>query len=103
MGARGLAKGNTLRRPACVHWTGPDVEAWLDAQQDAVLVGIELDESAIRIGDLAAARRRTVVVLGHERDGIPEQLLRRLDQIVEIPMIGTGNSLNVAVAGSLAL
>jgi tRNA (guanosine-2'-O-)-methyltransferase len=42
-------------------------------------------------------------VLGHERTGIPPEALELLDVAVEIPMIGTGASLNVAVAGSLVL
>lgn len=49
------------------------------------------------------ARRPTVAVLGHERDGIPPEALDLLETAVEIPMIGTGASLNVAVAGSLVL
>jgi tRNA (guanosine-2'-O-)-methyltransferase len=43
------------------------------------------------------------VVLGHEQHGIPPEVLDLLDGAVEIPMIGTGTSLNVAVAGSLVL
>lgn len=43
------------------------------------------------------------MVLGHESDGIPDEALPLLDIIVEIPMVGTGLSLNVAVAGSLVL
>ncbi len=46
---------------------------------------------------------RTVVVLGHERAGIPPEALDLLDDVVEIPMVGTGTTLNVAVAGSLVL
>jgi tRNA (guanosine-2'-O-)-methyltransferase len=42
-------------------------------------------------------------VLGHEQTGIPAEALDLLDAAVEIPMIGTGASLNVAVAGSLVL
>jgi tRNA (guanosine-2'-O-)-methyltransferase len=55
----------------------------------------------VRLGDLPAARTRTVVLLGHERDGVPLAALELADLAVEIPMIGTGLSLNVAVAGSL--
>jgi tRNA (guanosine-2'-O-)-methyltransferase len=62
---------------------------------------VELADEAIRLSDLPAARGRTVVVLGHEREGIPPEALELLDRVVEIPMIGTGHSLNVAVAGSL--
>ncbi len=48
-------------------------------------------------------KRRTVVVLGHERFGLPDQAWDHLDEVIEIPMIGTGSSLNLAVAGSLVL
>jgi tRNA (guanosine-2'-O-)-methyltransferase len=100
-----LARGNTLRRPACVHWVGRDVEAWLARQREAgaEILGVELVEEAVALGDLAAASRRTVVVLGHEHDGIPPETLDAIDRFVEIPMVGTGASLNVAVAGSLVL
>jgi len=52
---------------------------------------------------LPAARRRTVAVLGNEGYGIPPEALDHLDLAVEIPMLGSGASLNVAVAGSLVL
>ena len=55
------------------------------------------------MADLEPARQRTVVVLGHEQTGIPPEAMACLDLAVEIPMIGTGASLNVAVAGSLVL
>ena len=32
-----LARGNTLRRPACVHWVGRDACDWLAQQRSAVL------------------------------------------------------------------
>jgi tRNA (guanosine-2'-O-)-methyltransferase len=73
-----LARGNTLRRRGCVHWVG-------------------------RLADLLTARQRTIAVLGHERTGIPPEALDLLDTAVEIPMIGTGHSLNVAAGGSLVL
>lgn len=100
-----LAKGNTLRRPACVHWTGRDPCQWLREQRSAGsrVIGVELADEAIRLADLPAARQRTIAVLGHERTGIPPEALDLLDLAVEIPMIGTGASLNVAVAGSLVL
>ena len=100
-----LARGNTLRRPACVHWTGRDVCQWLAEQRSAGsrIVGIELAEEAVRLTDLPAARQRTIAVLGHEQTGIPPEAIDLLDVAVEIPMAGTGASLNVAVAGSLVL
>jgi tRNA (guanosine-2'-O-)-methyltransferase len=99
-----LARGNTLRRPACVHRVG-DPAGWLARQRDggAWVLGVELAEAALRLADLPAARRRTIMVLGHEQYGIPAEALDLLDDVVEIPMVGAGASLNVAVAGSLVL
>lgn len=99
-----LDRGNTLRRPSCVHWVGDPIK-WLARQKDegSQIVGIELADEAIRLGDLPVAPRRTVAVLGHECDGIPSEAMELLDLTVEIPMVGTGHSLNVAVAGSLVL
>jgi tRNA G18 (ribose-2'-O)-methylase SpoU len=101
-----LARGNTLRRRTCVHWTGHDPVRWLidqKARGETTVVGVELADESIRLADLPPARNRTIAVLGHERTGIPPEALDQLDLVVEIPMIGTGASLNVAVAGSLIL
>lgn len=100
-----LARGNTLRRRTCVHWVGRDVIGWLDTQRAAgsTVVGVELTDEAVRLADLPAAGKRTVMLLGHEQSGIPPEGLDRVDVPVEIPMLGTGASLNVAVAGSLVL
>src|SRR6185369_2514496 len=117
-----LDRGNTLRQPSCVHWVdrprgrtagagfaeaepADPILRWLDRQRagGSTLLGVELVEGAVRLADLPAARKRTVMVLGHESDGIPEEALELLHGAVEIPMVGTGTTLNVAVAGSLVL
>jgi tRNA (guanosine-2'-O-)-methyltransferase len=99
-----LARGNTLRKPTCVHRVRNPLR-WLENERDngTQIVGVELADESIRLGDLKAARGRTVAVLGHEATGIPPEALDLVDTIVEIPMVGSGHSLNVAVAGSLVL
>jgi tRNA (guanosine-2'-O-)-methyltransferase len=99
-----LEKGNTLRHGSCVHWVN-DPAAWLAGQRanGTRVVGVELADEAVRLADLPAAKQRTIAVLGHEQHGIPPDAVDLLDVAVEIPMIGTGDSLNVAVAGSLVL
>ena len=42
-------------------------------------------------------------MLGHEQSGVPPEAMDLVDIVVEIPMVGTGSTLNVAVAGSLVL
>lgn len=87
-----------------MHWVN-DPPRWLDQQRarGARVLGVELAEDAVRLADPPMARGRTVAVLGHEQSGIPPEALDLLDEVVEIPVIGTGASLNVAVAGSLVL
>jgi RNA methyltransferase, TrmH family len=44
-----------------------------------------------------------VLVLGAERDGLPAEVLARCEDRVSIPQPGGGDSLNVAMAGAIAL
>lgn len=98
-----LARQRRPRRHSCVHWTGRDVARWLENQRASgtSIIGVELAEESVRLGDQPAARHRTIAVLGHEQTGIPPEAVDLLDLAVEIPMVGAGASLNVAVAGSL--
>jgi tRNA (guanosine-2'-O-)-methyltransferase len=101
-----LAKGDTLgqRRP-CIHWVRPSKEAWLERQRDEGwrVVAVELAEDALPLPRLTPATERTLLLLGHEHQGIPADVVEQADTCVEIPMVGSGASLNVAVAGSLVL
>lgn len=44
-----------------------------------------------------------VLVLGAEREGLPAEVLDRCDERASIPQPGGGESLNVAMAGAIAL
>lgn len=99
-----LRIGDTLRRRRpCIHWTEPSKEDWLRQQRAAGkrFVAVELADGATPLPRLAPAREHTVLLLGHEHLGIPDEVLAEVDECVEIPMVGYGGSLNVAVAGSL--
>ena len=99
-----LRVGDTLRgRRPCIHWVTPTKQGWVDAQRTAGkrIVAVELAEGATSLPRLATAREATVLLLGHEHHGIPDDVLAEVDECVEIPMVGWGASLNVAVAGSL--
>jgi tRNA (guanosine-2'-O-)-methyltransferase len=101
-----LNKGYTIKQRGCVHWVRPSALGWLEREHDrdgTTVIGVELADEAVRLADLPAAKQRTVIVLGHEKTGIPDRALPLLDQAVEIPMVGCGTTLNVAVAGSLVL
>ena len=44
-----------------------------------------------------------IFVLGSERDGLPKHVLERCDVLASIPQSGDIESLNVAMAGTIAL
>jgi tRNA (guanosine-2'-O-)-methyltransferase len=103
-----LARGDTTRRLGrrpCIHWIDTGKHRWIETQRGAGwrIVAVELAEDATMLPRLAPARQRTVVLLGNETGGIPEDVVAEADECVEIPMVGRGASLNVAVAGSLVL
>lgn len=101
-----LNKGYTIRQRGCVHWVRPNAFGWLETQHarsDTTVVAVELADEAVRVADLQPAKQRTVMVLGHEQTGIPGAALDCIEMAVEIPMLGAGSTLNVAVAGSLVL
>jgi len=102
-----LQVGDTLgrgRRP-CIHWVRGDRHRWVrDHQADGWrLVAVEIADGCTPLTRLGPARARTVVLLGHEHHGVPDDLVESADECVEIPMVGRGASLNVAVAGSLVV
>ena len=100
---RALARGDTLVQRPCIHWVGPTQAEWVEAQQatGTTIVAVELAEGSISLSRLEPAQQRTILLLGHEGRGIPDEVLASADLCVEIPMRGVGHSLNVAVAGSL--
>jgi tRNA (guanosine-2'-O-)-methyltransferase len=99
-----LKRGDTLSARPCLHWVDSKLD-WISRQQGdgAHIIGVELDEDSISLREVRQATRRSVVLLGHEHSGLPSDVWPLLDQVIEIPMMGVGRSLNVAVAGSLIL
>jgi tRNA (guanosine-2'-O-)-methyltransferase len=100
-----LSRGDTLRARPHIHWIDGRKEQWIQKEKErgSRIVAVELADDAVRLGDLEPARGPTVILLGHEHNGVPEEVWPMLDDVVEIPMLGIGSSLNVAVAGSLVL
>lgn len=48
-------------------------------------------------------QRKTVLVFGHERQGLTDDVLQLLDDVVEIPVYGLPHSHNVATAAGMAM
>ncbi len=102
---RAVDKGDTLPKRPHLHWVRSGREAWVRRQRSVGrrVVAVEVAEDALPLTLLEPARESTVLLLGHERHGLPIEVLELSDDIVQVPMIGRGASLNVAVAGSLVL
>jgi len=66
------------------------------------LVALEQSPDSVVIGSYEPPKA-FVLVLGEEVDGIPDELLKRCQDIVEIPMKGKKESFNVSVATGIAL
>ena len=99
-----LKRGDTL--PALTLRALGGLQARLDrsaAAQWRADNRVDLDEDSISLRHVHQATVRSVILLGHEHSGLPSEVWPFLDRVVEIPMMGVGHSLNVAVAGSLVL
>ncbi|MEX1028363.1 MAG: TrmH family RNA methyltransferase [Candidatus Paceibacterota bacterium] len=66
------------------------------------IVGVEQDERAGALRDFSIPER-VCWILGNEVHGLSSQLRDRCNELVEIPMHGTKESLNVAVAAGIVL
>ena len=66
------------------------------------LVGLEQTSDSENIHRFGLPRR-TILVVGNEREGLTEEVLSVLDHVVEIPVYWLPHSYNVATAAGMAL
>lgn len=71
-------------------------------EQGYRLVGLEQTTNAQDL-HAYAFERKTALIVGNERLGIPEDVLALLDDVVEIPVYGMPHSYNAATATSMAM
>jgi tRNA G18 (ribose-2'-O)-methylase SpoU len=84
-----------------VHRTLPPVLEKL-RHEGFQIVGLEQATNAQSIFEFNF-QRRTVLVVGNERNGIEDDVLRLLDHAVEIPVYGVPYAHNAATAAAMAL
>ncbi len=72
------------------------------AADDWQLVALEQAPQSVELSQLRPTAK-IVLVVGAEIGGLPIAVLRRCDQIVEIPMLGNKESFNVATATAIVL
>jgi tRNA G18 (ribose-2'-O)-methylase SpoU len=96
-----------IARDACeameieVHRTLPPVLKRL-RDEGYLLVGLEQTSNSESIFGFQF-ERRTALIIGNERTGIEEEILRILDRVVEIPVYGLPYAHNAATAAVMTL
>ena len=100
-----VGDSRNIARRCCIHWIDIGKDRWIRNQRSRGwrIIAVELADDAIALPRLHPAEHPTLVLLGHETQGVPPEHVDEADACVEIPMVGIGASLNVAVAGSLVL
>ena len=66
------------------------------------VVGVELSENSVDY-DKFEYKMPVALVVGHESDGVSQEVLELCDAVVELPMFGVNISLNVMVSLAIVL
>nr|XP_034196395.1 probable methyltransferase TARBP1 isoform X5 [Osmia lignaria] len=66
------------------------------------LVGLEQTVNSVNLINMKF-KKKTILVLGNEKDGIPANLISLFDTCIEIPQAGIIRSLNVHVSGAICI
>ncbi len=66
------------------------------------VVAVEQAETAVPLGDFIVPES-VAYIMGSETEGLPPEILEQVDSILEIPMRGKKESLNVSVAAGIVL
>ncbi|MFA7254211.1 MAG: RNA methyltransferase [Patescibacteria group bacterium] len=67
------------------------------------IIALEQDHRSTQYTKYIPHNTDLAIIVGNEVDGISKEILDLADQIIEIPMYGKKNSLNVAVATGIIL
>ena len=73
-------------------------------QNEYILYAVEQTEGSVSLDKITLdPTKKYALILGHEVKGIQQAVVDECDYCVEIPQFGTKHSLNVAVAGGIAI
>ena len=64
---------------------------------------LAMDTSGTDIRQVELGSTNYGLILGNEANGLPEQVLEQAEEVIRIDMPGSAESLNVAIAGAIAL
>ncbi len=87
-----------------VPWEKVEIQELIARLKSEGVVVVSVEQSARSIPYTEFKSKESVVLIfGNEVDGVPEEILQASDAVVEIPMRGKKESLNVAVSAGIAL
>ena len=72
-------------------------------KEGAEIISLEQAKGAVYLNDLKSVKKSVALILGEEVNGLPKTILDRSDKIIQIPMCGKKESLNVSVAFGVAV
>lgn len=62
------------------------------------MLALEQNEKSVDYKNLKIEKENVAIIIGSETDGVQKEVLDLVDKIVEIPMLGLKESLNVVIA-----
>jgi 23S rRNA (guanosine2251-2'-O)-methyltransferase len=72
-------------------------------QGDGLLVvAVEQSPTSIKLPDYQP-KAKTAFIFGSETEGVPAEILNLVDEVLELPMLGEKESLNVSVTAGIVL
>lgn len=71
-------------------------------QEGVVVVAVEQSAEAVMLPDFKVPAK-VAYILGSETEGINEEILKQVDSVLELPMKGEKESLNVSVTAGIVL
>lgn len=75
----------------------------LELKGDGItVVAVEQSPTSIKLPDYQS-KAKTAYIFGSETEGVPEEILSLVDDVLELPMLGEKESLNVSVTAGIVL
>lgn len=85
-----------------VPWEYVDLDDFLKKYKGQ-LVAVEQDKKSINFKKFKKEKDEICFIFGNEVSGIPKEVLEKAHEIIEIPMAGDKESLNVSVTAGIVL
>ncbi len=67
------------------------------------VVGIEQTEDATMLNSFKVPNQPIAIVMGHEVNGVAQEVINQCNEVIEIPQFGTKHSLNIAATTAIVI